>query len=1066
MVQLTYDDSSPPSTPDSRDRSALDGGHPSTTPVGPPPGSMPSTTPAGPPPSSVFGSSAAGPSGATGRVLFGGPKPTNKFGTGGFGAGTTGSSRFPPGTGTTFGAVRPIDSSPPQVEVEDDAEGEEDEDDYSYDSEEEHDEADMMEDDADMMDEYEDEPEQPTQNTFQSSAFNEFAQSHPSKKPATRAHAMHGIAKGIAARTSAMDLEESDTLILETEKILSGMCDALTEERFASEPEEDPVLQAAIQLRRLYEKEITGVDKADDAQGPGPGEGAEPLAKAEFIASLLLGVHIPCQTDNKDVSDATNPFAMSRFGAEQQRDREIPIPKVLLNWLNLNHDSSYRDLNEVLAEENGYSAADNFWDVIFSSLFKGKFDVVIQLLKGANLSRAATALQDGLDEPGYHGVQLKNAQLAINEAIVLLQTCPALESGDWDVKGNEWMLFRRRVEDVKADLEVFAEGKSQDHEDDEDELYGLKNKSGDFNLSTRSRHAESQVPWTVYECLKDMYNQLLGNPEDLLKSAYDWVEAVVGLTVWWDGDDHPIEKDAGLSASRRSYSRHQKTRTVDITPGIAYRQRLASSLDYVMTQEDAELAMNKTSSLEVAIASIFDGDISAAVVIIQKWSIVIAAAVAEIASAGEWLEDDASKRGMQAFDQDDLMVLGISPEEATESMKDEILCEYARLLCMKETLRRSKSRQTTEGWEIGLQVLGRLDNTNTARTKIEELIARLDVASASRCDKLLDLCAGMGLTGQAHHVAEKYADSLTENSSNYGDAIFYYARAHNTKKLRNVLDLLISLCLVQSTSYPPISELDPRLKDFILKPQETLSDISQADFDAAQMLATCLSGYAALRNFYDLRDAEILSGGTELQKPKMKPLERKRAAATALVALVESAGDSIHGGLYDPEVEVVVQVDGLLTLLGEALPFVNQPTRYLTLPQTFSILRALEDLSTVGSRIYNQCEECFQSALANAYGAEPPSPRNILRKSVSALTASSQFSLVGSEMLVASGTGSGSGVASTEGSGVLVQAPGGIKRGWDWRKGLKKDAKGMDVMKMLRLALSEEVGRAWAGGEQ
>lgn len=35
------------------------------------------------------------------------------------------------------------------------------------------------------------------------------------------------------------------------------------------------------------------------------------------------------------------------------------------------------------------------------------------------------------------------------------------------------------------------------------------------------------------------------------------------------------------------------------------------------------------------------------------------------------------------------------------------------------------------------------------------------------------------------------------------------------------------------------------------------------------------------------------------------------------------------------------------------------------------------------------------------------------------------------------------------------------KRGWDWRKGLAKDAKGEDVLRILRLGLAKEIARHW-----
>lgn len=77
-----------------------------------------------------------------------------------------------------------------------------------------------------------------------------------------------------------------------------------------------------------------------------------------------------------------------------------------------------------------------------------------------------------------------------------------------------------------------------------------------------------------------------------------------------------------------------------------------------------------------------------------------------------------------------------------------------------------------------------------------------------------------------------------------------------------------------------------------------------------------------MRRFYDLRDEEVTL--KEGQKSRSRPIARKEAAATALVAVINSAADNIQGGLYDEDRGAVVQVDGLLALLGEAMIFVNR----------------------------------------------------------------------------------------------------------------------------------------------
>ena len=169
---------------------------------------------------------------------------------------------------------------------------------------------------------------------------------------------------------------------------------------------------------------------------------------------------------------------------------------------------------------------------------------------------------------------------------------------------------------------------------------------------------------------------------------------------------------------------------------------------------------------------------------------------------------------------------------------------------------------------------------------------------------------------------QKYADFIVDDSDRYGTAIIYYARAHSSKKLKDVLDLLVSFSLVRSLAYPPDGAIDAHLRDIISAPRESLSTLFDEDPVATLLLQTSLSGYATLREFYDLRDQEAqLSPG---ERPSIRPIARKKAAVMALLAIIASAADNINGGLYDEQSGAVIQVDGLLTLLGEVLVFVNR----------------------------------------------------------------------------------------------------------------------------------------------
>lgn len=172
------------------------------------------------------------------------------------------------------------------------------------------------------------------------------------------------------------------------------------------------------------------------------------------------------------------------------------------------------------------------------------------------------------------------------------------------------------------------------------------------------------------------------------------------------------------------------------------------------------------------------------------------------------------------------------------------------------------------------------------------------------------------------NIIQRYANSLAESTHSYGQAIVYYARARSIQQLRNTLDLLISMSLVQSAAYPPTSQLDAQLDKLLNDQRQALNQLARIDVEAAQLIANHLSGYATLRRFYDLRDEN--EDNDDSRRSGLRPFARKREAAKAVVALIESAADTIRGGLYDSEIAAVVQVDTLLALLGEALPLMNR----------------------------------------------------------------------------------------------------------------------------------------------
>lgn len=244
--------------------------------------------------------------------------------------------------------------------------------------------------------------------------------------------------------------------------------------------------------------------------------------------------------------------------------------------------------------------------------------------------------------------------------------------------------------------------------------------------------------------------------------------------------------------------------------------------------------------------------------------------------------------------------------------------------------------------------------------------------------------------------------------------------------------------------------MDNHLQRLIFSPKSALTEMSKMNFEAAQLLHKMLSGYATLRKFYDLRDEEKQAPG---EIPKLGAVARKLEAASALMVVIASADDNIQGGLYDESRGAVVSVDFLLALLGEALVFVNQPQLSIAPSQIDTLLKAIEDLQAVPSRVYAACNEFFQTVIASTPGLKGSSPMDLLKKSTSSMSGTSSYSMVGSSMLASQLQ------RSMGNSGVIVK--GNIKRGWDWRRGLSAGTTGEDVLRILRLGLAKDLAKVW-----
>ncbi|KKZ67739.1 hypothetical protein EMCG_06606 [[Emmonsia] crescens] len=1100
---VPFSSSPPPSTPDKYPRFAR---NPSTTPAGPPP----STTPLGPPPSSLFGNSKLGSTRA--KLNFGvtsfDQSVDSQASEDLLGFSTT-SSNFPlPRTKARgppqFASRNAFDSPGNRYFRESNINGHTTGPSRDFDSY-----TDDVDQDDDMGDSRSgfldsrfsaslDSPAHPSTNKpfiysnpgqAKRAKLDERWVQPPTTKPRIpqrkKSSMFPSIARDLASRSQVAMVNEPNELILESEDIVGRMYDQVREFEYDDDGLQQSLCGISKDLLNLWERHTAASSWAQQnsqASSIGPEESAPNIVKANFLGSLLLPLHHP-QLQQKRDHGGGSPVRLGavRAFAPNEPKAKTPIPKVLFNWLNRYHTTQISTPDAVKSYQSNPTASPAFWDAVQTSILRGNLSPVIDLLNAADFNYARSAMEDGHEQPGYRGAQLQNIQKCVNSSMQLLKASPGVQNNDWDIKNLDWAIYRRQIAAAISELEDLAEGQDR-LPDARDQFqapnFGIFNQRSAASFTQSTRMAESQVPWTIYQNLKTMYNIMLGDVPSILSKSQDWVEATVGLTAWWDGeDDSDIsigESNFNRSAMRHSHS--QAPRSVDSNTEEAYLRRLDYSFANVTENLGEEgFRVNSMNSMEVGLASIFEGNVEGVLEMLQTWSLSIASAVAEVASFGGWLDTSVGAKPMPGFNENDLMVLNYGKNEKP-LRKDDILINYAMGLFDRKLLESSTGAR--DGWEVALEVLSRLDDQEIMRTKVTELLDRIPLDTSEHMDKVVLLCAELGFNDEGRKVSERYGDKIAESSEEYGTALICYARAHSYKKVKNVVDLLSSFCLVRSTAYPAASELDDQLRSLLYDPQAALSAIAAVDQEAASMLQFYFCGYAAMRRFYDIRDEEIrLQKG---ERPKHRPLARKRAAAETLVAVIRSAADSIYGGLYDEERKTSVQVDGLLVLLGEALVFVDEPNRFLTTDQLLTVLAAIEDLQSVTSRVYDQCEICLQSTLyhhfnyddlANtSFGDESvrspltsfaAPPRNLLKKSVSSLTAVSGFSLIGSEMLESQSRQRDGGRASVESSGVLVPRPhekqGGanVKRGWDWRTRISKDVKGEDILRILRLQIAK-----------
>ncbi|KAI1824317.1 hypothetical protein F4861DRAFT_507000, partial [Xylaria intraflava] len=832
------------------------------------------------------------------------------------------------------------------------------------------------------------------------------------------------LAKDLYSHPSFATVSEPDAVLIQTEDIMNRLYD----EGVGSEDDEEKLDST---LSRVCIELVNDVwtphaenlprDNSEHSAKVGPDANAPAFQKAMYLANLILRIH-------------HTPAIRDEFGGLR-----FPfLPEILFRWQDDEHNLDGNQVDIILSHRPSPASHALFWQAVFSTLVRGNVTGSVRLLRNAAWE-SVRGTPTGAST--YTGQALANIRRVVEDLCQVMEGCPSVSDNSWDIRSSDWTLFRLKAKAAQDALINFAEGKDRSAFPSNrlNDLHILQ--GGKSSLTGLARKAESQIPWDVYENLQSLYAILVGDSDAILAAAQDWCEATIGLFGWWD-DGHN-KRSRGLSNSRSNNLVYPTADDENLFDRLALSLHMATGSDFYF---------NSADPVEVGVACVFEGNVEGIIGFLRLWSLPVAASVAEIASLGRWLPTPEPQNliNMSDFDMDELEVLGMKPStgpDDKDGIKDSTLIHYARSLGDRKDISGPtlRGRFSRDGWEMAVQVVGRIDSHERSEQMVQELLQNvlrtIDEGSRATVDKLWRLLTDLGMVNFAEDAVENFGDILAKDTFRFGEALWYYALAHRPDKVRDVLNTLMSISLVESTAYPPDNELDETLRSLLKERTATLEVYAKQDLEAAELLGKMLSGYATLRQFYEHRDGN--------EKSRQKPRLYRRQAAATLAAVIASADDNIRGGLYDDTRDAVVSEDFLLALLGEFSVFVGQSPPVVTLEQIDTLLKAIEDIQTVGSRVYEAADEFFKLVLASGRG-KGSTPASLLDQSTPSLGGS--FVMTGSSMIASQLH------KSVSSSGLLK---GSLKRSWDWRNTVYAASSSGEVLKQLRLGLTKDLANLW-----
>ena len=580
------------------------------------------------------------------------------------------------------------------------------------------------------------------------------------------------IANSTAAKMKAAPLGEPDDLILGNEVVVAPAYGAQQSARGTLQN----VSGKLCNLWDDYRDPERHTKNREPVRGPvktfytgiGPHETEPPLHSATFIGTLLLQLHHPPPAQGKQSLALTTFVKSSSRRPDVSTDplsKSTAIPKLLVQWLQIQHNPWATIYEPVQTCDPSPPAHFQFWDLFLASVLRGNIHDALGLLEVSTFDCAYTAPQDGQPD-GYNDVQLSNIQKVIGQATEVLYSCPATHDDDWHVTGNDWKLFRRLVEQSLNDLTKFAEGSESGLgiPDTSFNSPGSLRQSSSLTHTQKSRRAESRVPWSIYTNLRSLYSILLGRNTEIVALARDWLEAAIGQTIWWSGDEQKLVNVDNLATTRRSLRAFHSSshRLVDTEPETAYREQIARAFERAtVSTGDVGFAICTENLVQLGLASVLRGDVESAIGLMRGWSLPVACAVAEIATLGGWYGSSHPTASglMDAFDESDLMVLSSYTEPKKSMTRDSIMVELANNVFEKGSLSSKKFGVVREGWEISIALLVRLGDDRMSRAELDKVLRNLPSDTAERTDMVLGVCQEYGMETSILDIAKACRES-------------------------------------------------------------------------------------------------------------------------------------------------------------------------------------------------------------------------------------------------------------------------------------------------------------------